>query len=529
MQVSSAVAAVLPASSSSAGPQPEPATLLADQSILQLQGVSKSFVGTLALDTVDFDLKRGECHVLFGENGAGKSTLIQILAGVHKPTTGTILHDGVPIEVRSVHHSRSLGISAVFQEFSIAPALTVVENLFLGDEPRRWICLDKKAARVKAQQILGSLGFTLDLNRLAGTLSRAEKQMLEIARAFRSPPSVLILDEPTASLTDTEANELFVLIDRLKTQGVGIVYITHRMHEIERVGDRVSVLRDGKLISTLPIAEAKVDRLISLMTGRPKNELFPVIRNAPTELRLTVKNLSMSNGRISNASFEVRSGEVVGIAGLVGSGKGDVGVACLGLHKLKTGTVLLGEFDATGLRPRGMLDRGFCYVPSDRRADGLFLEHDVRANITIASLERPPIRTRGIIWSAQERKAAQSIAGRLAVRPASINAQAARLSGGNQQKVMMGRYLAIDAGIYVFDEPTVGVDVGARHAIYEQIKALCESGAGVLLISSDLSEILNLTHRSYVMHHGRVVGHLAKPEFSQEKFLDLMFGTPLHF
>lgn len=497
----------------------------ASHPILQLRRVSKSFVGTLALDSVDFNLQRGECHVLFGENGAGKSTLIQILAGVHRPTEGAIFHDGELVEMRSVHHARSLGISAVFQEFSIAPALTVVENLFLGDEPRRGLGLNKTAARIKARQILDSLGFTLDLDRISGTLSRAEMQMLEIARALRAPLSVLILDEPTASLTDAEANELFSLIDRLKSQGVAIVYITHRMHEIERVGDRVTVLRDGKSISTLPMVEAAADRLIALMTGRPKNDLFPVIEHAPGAIRLSVENLSTMNGRVIGSSFEIRSGEVVGVAGLVGSGKGDVGPACLGMLAIKAGRVFLNGSDVTGLRPRKMLDRGFCYVPSDRRSEGLFLEHDVRTNITIASLEKPPIGLRGLIRGTQERNAARSIVSQLGVRPASIKVQAARLSGGNQQKVMIGRFLSIDAGVYVFDEPTVGVDVGARHAIYEQIKALCDAGAAILLISSDLSEILNLSHRSYVMHHGRVVGHLAKAEFSQTKFLDLMFGA----
>ncbi len=503
---------------------PAPGSARSPGEILRMVGVSKSFVGTLALHAVDFDLRHGECHVLFGENGAGKSTLIQILAGVHRPTKGTIVFAGAPIEIQSVHHSRSLGISAVFQEFSIAPSLTVAENLFLGSEPRKGFLLDRRKARAEARRILDGFGFRLHLDRRAGDLSRAETQMLEIARAFRTPPSVLILDEPTASLTDAESERLFALIEQLKQQGVGIIYITHRMHEIARIGDRVTVLRDGRLVATLEKQDASVDRLISLMTGRPKTELFPEIACRPAATMLDVRDLSTRDQRVKRATFSVRAGEVVGIAGLVGSGKGEIGRACLGASSVQSGEVLLGGEDIVGRSPRRSIERGLCYVPSDRRQDGLFLQHDICKNVSIASLETAAIRSRGFISRMRERGLAREIVKRLTVRPSAIETEVARLSGGNQQKVMIGRFIARDAAVYIFDEPTVGVDVGARHAIYEQIKSLCEGGAAILLISSDLSEILNLTHRSYVMHQGRIVGECSRDELSEEKLLHLMFG-----
>jgi ribose transport system ATP-binding protein len=500
-------------------------TTLPPKKVLQLESVSKVFGGTVALDKIDFDLISGECHVLFGENGAGKSTLIQILAGVHKPTSGTFIHDGQIVCTHSVQHARSLGISAVFQEFSIAPALTVAENLFLGSEPRRGIWLDANAARSQAKKILEELEFKLDLNRKAGDLSRAEKQMLEIARSFRTAPSVLILDEPTASLTDTEAGSLFLLIERLKRKGVAIVYITHRLHEIQRLGDRVTVLRDGRRVGTLRIEDAPAETLIALMTGKPTSELFPMIAHAPKDVALEVRGLSTSDGRLSDVAFNVRSGEVVGVAGLVGSGKGDLGLACIGVSRLVSGEVRLNGARIERNSPARALSLGLCYVPSDRRADGLFLGQDTRTNITISSLNSKPICSRFMINERKEVALAAEISKQLDIRPRSLSAQVTKLSGGNQQKVMIGRFTGKRASVYIFDEPTVGVDVGARRAIYDQIDQLCRSGAAVLLISSDLAEIMNLTNRAYVMHQGRIVSELENASYTQEALLQRMFGA----
>lgn len=493
--------------------------------ILRTEGLSKAFQGTLALNSVDFDLRRGECHVLFGENGAGKSTLIQVLAGVHTPTEGSIFHNGRRIELHSVHHARSLGISAVFQEFSIAPALTVAENLFLGSEPRKGIFINWARIRSEAKRILESLNFDLDLDRVAGTLSRAEQQMLEIARAFRTPPAVLILDEPTASLTEAEANSLFDLVDRLKRQQVAVIYITHRMREIQRVGDRVTVLRDGRRIATVGMAEATDEHLIALMTGQSVSELFPRIQWNPGPVLLAARELTTQNRKLLDVNFEVRAGEVVGVAGLVGSGKGVVGRACLGIADVHSGGISIDGRERKRSTPREAIDAGLCYVPSDRRQDGLFMEHSVRSNISIASLTRQPIGSRAFFAPRREEAMARDVADAMAVRPLSIGSKASSLSGGNQQKVMIGRFVATKARVYIFDEPTVGVDVGARRAIYERIKALCEAGAAVLLVSSDLSEITHLTRRTYVMHRGRIAGHLDREQYSDERLLKLMFGA----
>ncbi|MCR8548940.1 sugar ABC transporter ATP-binding protein [Salipiger sp. P9] len=509
--------------------------------LLRLEGITKRYPGTLALDSVDFDVRPGEVHVLFGENGAGKSTLIQTIAGVHRPSSGRIFLRGREVTLESVRHARTLGISAVFQEFSIVPQMTVEENLFLGDEPRRGGMLDKRAVRRMATEVLDRLGFELRPGQHALYLSRAEQQMVEIAKAFCTRPSVVILDEPTASLTERETERLFELIEQLKSEGIGIVYITHRMSEIQRIGDRITVLRDGRYIETLPVAGTTQERLVALMTGRVVDQIFPQIRSDPGEELLRLDGICASSGSetvLEDVSIRVRAGEVVGIAGLVGSGKSEIGRAAFGILRPDRGSIQLrGEtvFDADAgidrLGPRAMLDRGLIYVPPDRREEGLAMVLPARENMSLAALDLPGFSRGGLLRRSAEKRDVSAVAKRLALSPMNIERRAEHFSGGNQQKVLIGKaLLRIGAQpedargrVVIFDEPTVGVDIGARMLIYRAMRDLCEAGAGVVLISSDLPEILHLAHRSYVMHRARLRADLPACETTEETVLSHFF------
>jgi ribose transport system ATP-binding protein len=491
--------------------------------LLRLQKISKHFPGVVALDAVDFDLRPGEVHVLFGENGAGKSTLISLVAGVYRPTAGRIEFRGQEIDLAAVHQARQLGISAVFQEFSLVPQLTVGENLFLGAELTQNAMLSKREMKTKAKAILDRLGFPLNPDIRVAYLSRAEQQMVEIAKAFRSDLSVLILDEPTASLTERETQRLFQLIEQAKASGVGIIYITHRMNEIKRIGDRITVLRDGKHVATLGVAEASETRLVELMTGRVIAQIFPKIAYKPGDLVLDVKNLSTATKTVSNVSLQVRAGEVVGIAGLVGSGKSEVARACFGIEPLASGSVSFVGEDTTRRPPRQMLARGFFYVPPDRRAEGLVMMRGARENISLPSLSVAPFCRGPLLDRAGERVKARELAQRLNLTPLNIERAVDHFSGGNQQKVMLAKALSREVKLFAFDEPTVGVDVGTRVAIYQFIRDLCEAGAAVLLISSDLPEILHLTNRAYIMHRGILRAELSGRNITEDRILSNFF------
>jgi ribose transport system ATP-binding protein len=492
-------------------------------SLLRVEKLSKHFPAVTALDRVDFDLRAGEVHVLFGENGAGKSTLIQTLAGAHRPNEGNILVRGVPVSLESVHHARSLGISAVFQEFSLVPTLTVEENLFLGAELRRGRFLDKGTMRRRAKEILDQLGFPLNPRRLTQNLSRAEQQMLEIAKAFRTDLSVLILDEPTASLTDREADQLFLMINRAKHRGVGIIYITHRMNEIRRVGDRITVLRDGHLVGTLPVADVSDERLLQMMTGRVISQIFPRIEFRLGERLLEIDKLTTSSRSVVDLSLHVCSGEIVGLAGLVGCGKSEAGRACFGLEHLASGSILFRGHKRSEITPRSMLDSGLFYLPPDRREEGLIMQRSVSENIALPSLEHPPFSRFGLLNRRGERTTVIALARQVNLQPLRIERDVQNFSGGNQQKVLLAKGLTRSIKLFILDEPTVGVDVGTRIAIYELIRDLCHAGAGILLISSDLPEILHLTNRTYIMYRGRLSGEVIGDEITQDSVLGHFF------
>jgi ribose transport system ATP-binding protein len=491
--------------------------------LLQAQCVSKQFPGVLALDAVDFELRAGEAHVLFGENGAGKSTLIQMLAGVHRPSTGSIRFRGQLIDLQGVHHARTLGLSAVFQEFSLVPTLTIEENLFLGAELTNHGLLDKLELHRRADDILKRLDFPLRPRQRVQDLTRAEQQMVEIAKAFRTDLSVLILDEPTASLTDREAQRLFAMVEQAKSRGVGVVYVTHRMSEIRRIGDRITVLRDGKRVATLNVPEVDDERLLQLMTGRVISQVFPKIEYRPGRPMLEISELTTADRSVKELSLEVRTGEVVGLAGLVGSGKSEVGRACFGLGRVASGRIKFDGQDVTGRSAREMLDLGAFYLPSDRREEGLIMMRSIRENVSLPWLGVPPFSRFGFLDRGSERSKVREVAERLNLQPPNIEHDVERLSGGNQQKVLLAKGLVSTEKLFILDEPTVGVDVGTRVAIYEFIRDLCEGGAGILLISSDLPEILHLTNRTYVMYRGELRVELEGSQITQDHVLANFF------
>jgi len=494
--------------------------------LLKLDNISKQYPGTLALDQVSFDVQPSEVHILFGQNGAGKSTLIQIIAGVIQPTSGEIFLNNEPLKISSVHHARELGISAVFQEFSLIPQLTVEENLFLGSELLFGPFIRKSHLHHRACETLERLGFDLSPKKKVMHLSRAEQQMVEIAKAFRTTPSIMVLDEPTASLTEQETNRLFLMIDILKEEGIGIIYITHRTNEIYRIGDRITILRDGRYIDTVSVAETDEATLVELTINHHIEQVYPDIRQRSGRLLLEIDNLTLANRSVKNVSINVRAGEVVGVAGLVGSGKSELGRASFGLNQIQSGQIsYLNDrvFDSekriNEISPRAMLDRGMLYLPSDRRLEGLMMMQSVRENISLSSLKSPKFSSGFLLHRKGEKDIVSEVAQRLGLNANNIENRLVHLSGGNQQKVLVAKSLVQDVKLFILDHPTVGIDIGARVEIYQLIRDICEAGAGVLLISSDLSEIVNLSHRAYVLHRGKLRAELAQEDLDEHNML----------
>ena len=496
-------------------------------SLIRLSGITKRFPGVVALDNVDFQMHPGEVHALIGENGAGKSTLINIIGGSRRPDTGEFHYRGQPLRNLTPHRARMLGISPVFQEFSLIPDLDVSSNLFLGREMTGKALLRVSEMHARAQRLLDDLGFELDERSLVRDLSRAQQQMVEIAKALLQDVHLLILDEPTASLTDREAEKLFELVLALKARGVGIIYVSHRMPELRRIADRFTVLRDGRCIASGAMTDVTDMRLVELMTGRKIDLLFPRIEQKPGAPMLAVKGLSTADGRVRDVTLDVRAGEIVGIAGLVGCGKSEVGRAVYGLDAIAAGELRVRGNTVAGSVPAKMLARGLCYFPSDRGAEGLAPTRAIRENASMASITEPAFSKLGMLRRGNERKLIGTVAAQLQLRPPDIERAVSLLSGGNRQKVMLMRGLARDTQIFIFDEPTVGIDVGAKVEVYELMAKLLAQGAAILLISSELPEILNLSNRVYVMREGQIVTELAKSEISETAVLNAFFNVEM--
>ncbi|MCO5065715.1 MAG: sugar ABC transporter ATP-binding protein [Rhizobiaceae bacterium] len=492
--------------------------------ILQLSNVRKQFGGSLALDEVDFDLRPGEVHVLFGENGAGKSTLINIITGNLQPDRGQYRLAGETIARMTPALARSTAIAAVFQEFSLIPDLSVEENLFLGREKKGYGVLRRGQMRAEAAAFMARLGFDIPVRANVGALSRAERQMVEIAKALFGEARILVLDEPTASLTDSDANKLFDVIVRLKERGVAIIYVSHRMREIRQLADRITVLRGGRKVATVDGKGVTEAQLVEMMVGRPVEDLYPTVHHKPGRVALEIENLSSKDQRVKNVSLEVCAGEIVGLAGLVGCGKGEIGRLVFGIDAMSSGRILVNGEVPVNQTPRGMLRSRVCYFPADRGRDGLALNRPVRENASAAALDLKSIGGGGWLRSGNERTRVRSVLERLAVRPLAPEQNVAQFSGGNRQKVMLARGLMRDIDVFLFDEPTVGIDVGAKAEIYALMRDLTEAGAAVLLSSSEMPEVLHLAHRIYVMHEGRIVDELVGDERTEANILSCFFG-----
>ncbi len=489
------------------------------------QNLGKRFGGAVALEAVDFELRSGEVHALLGENGAGKSTLINLLVGTFPPTTGSIELQGKSHASMSPSMANELGVAAVFQEFSLPPDLTVLESLFLGREKRRGFLLDRRGMRGEAEQLLQRLSFDIDLDQQVLSLTRAQKQMVEIAKALRTRPRVLILDEPTASLTDGEAGKLFDAIAQLKMGGVGIIYVSHRMSEIRNLSDRVTVLRGGRRIGTVNTADVSDQELIEMMVGRPMEQLFPVINYAPGSVAVEVSNLSTADGTVRHASFTARAGEVVGLAGLVGCGRSELCRAMFGLTSITGGSIEVLGKEIGQQHPSSILDLGLCYFPPDRGAEGLALSRPVRENVTMSSLDLTSLKAGPFLDILRERRVVRRPLQELKLRPLLPESPVSTFSGGNQQKAMLARGLIKEYEVYVFDEPTVGIDVGAKSDVYQLIKRLVERGACVILSTSELPELINLSSRIYVMHQSSVVAELHGEGMTEATVLSHYFGN----
>jgi ABC-type sugar transport system ATPase subunit len=491
--------------------------------VVRFENITKRFPGSLALDDVTLEIAAGSCHALCGENGAGKSTLGRILAGVHTPDAGRILLDGKPVRFGGVRDALSAGVAMVHQEPTLCNNLTVAENLGLPALPSRRGLLDVAAMHAHAQRLLAEVGATVELNRPVGELSVAKHQLVQIAAAVGAGARVIVFDEPTSSLSQGEAESLFDLVGRLRARGITCIYVSHRMPEIFRLCDAVSVLRDGRHVVTRPLAGLGVSELVHLMIGRPLAEYLPPHGTATRhDYALEVERLS-SPGRFHDVSFSLRTGEIVGLSGLVGSGRSEIAAALFGLDPDASGRVKVAGRAVHVRHPRDAIGLGLGLVPEDRKRQGIVPGESVRLNISLASLDR--LSTLTWVHRAGEEDLARDTVGRLQVRPSDIEAPLAGFSGGNQQKVVLGRWLAAQARVLILDEPTRGVDVGAKAEIHSLIGKLAQEGTSILLISSELPEVISLSHRILVLREGRVVGEMPAATATQDALLRLMSGV----
>jgi ribose transport system ATP-binding protein len=498
-------------------------TAVAAPLALEMRHITKTYPGVLALDDVSLDVRPGEVHGLVGENGAGKSTLMKILAGAQPKDSGEILIDGKPAIIDGPQRARDYGVSIIYQEFNLVPYLDAAENIFLGRElPAKlpgFVDFGKQYS--EAQRIIDKLGVKLSARTPINRLSVAQQQMVEIAKATWWGARIIVMDEPSATLTDHELRSLFDLIRQMKSEGVSIIYISHRLEEVFEICDRVTVLRDGKHIATRPIEELTRDEIIRLMVGRELTQMIPKEAAPIGKPALVVRNLCRK-GVLDNINLTVHEGEVLGIAGLVGAGRTELARAIFGADPFDSGEIELYGEPARVRSPQDAIRQGIGLVTEDRKAQGLVLGMVVRENITLANLRA--ISTLNFIQAGREREVARKYVADLTVKTPSIEQTVQNLSGGNQQKVVLAKWLFTDSKVLIFDEPTRGIDVGAKTEIYQLMNALAKRGCAIIMISSELPEVLGMSDRILVMHEGRITGELSREEATQEKIMHLATG-----
>ena len=489
--------------------------------VVRLCGVSKEFPGVKAVDRVDLEILPGEVHALAGENGAGKSTLMKILSQVERPTEGELQISGEKVAFHGPGYAQSLGVAMVYQEFALAPHLSVAENLFLGREPAHVGFINRRSEKEKAGELLGRVGLEIDSNRLVSGLTVAEQQRLEIAKALAIEAKVLILDEPTATLAEREIEGLFEVMREMASRGIAILYISHRLDEIFRIADRVTVMRDGKVVETKPTSELTEEELVNLMVGREVGNLYPKPEAEIGEVLLRVEEISRE-GVLKDCSFEVRSGEILGFAGLVGAGRTELARAVFGADPVDSGRVELEGREIQVKSPQAAIAAGIGYLTEDRKGAGLALQLGIDHNITLANV---PVAMAGFLDLGAEQRVARDRSEQLDIQTPTIKRKVQVLSGGNQQKVVVAKWLETHARALFFDEPSRGIDVGAKAEMFGLIGDLAKEGRGIVLISSYLPELLNMCDRILVMRDERVAGVLEREEFSEERIVSLATGV----
>ena len=488
--------------------------------LVQLVNISKQFPGVLAVDTVSLDIFPGEVHVVAGENGAGKSTLMKLLSQVERPTSGRVLLNGREVAFVNPQHAQRLGISMVYQEFALVPHLTVAQNIVLGRERTRFGVLDKRVEVEQARRLLHRVGLHIDPRRIVSTLSVAEQQLVEIAKALDIEAKLVIMDEPTATLTDQEIVHLFSVIRGLTARGIAVFYISHRLDEIFQIADRVTVMRDGKVVATLPRSDLDQQKLIRLMVGRDIQQLYPKPEPKIGPVMLRAEGITR-RGILHQCSFEVRAGEILGFAGLIGSGRTELARAVFGADPIDAGSIWLEGKRLSIHSPVSAIAAGIGYLTEDRKRDGLAMTLDIAQNITLTNL---PTVASWIDLRKEERIALRA-RDRLKIRTTSVHRKVTVLSGGNQQKVIVARWLETQARVLFFDEPSRGIDVNAKSELFEIIGTLASEGRAIVLISSYLPELMNMCDRLVVLHEGRIEGSLERSEFTEERIMALATGA----
>lgn len=491
------------------------------ENILEIRQLTKTFPGVVAINQIDMEIKAGEVHVLVGENGAGKSTLVKMLSGVYKPNAGSIIYEGQPYAPRTPHDAILAGIRVVYQEFNLLPFLSVAENIFFDDLPTTMGLVNYKKLYADTRKLLAEVGLDIPPDTPVERLGVAQTQLIEIAKAISSECNVLIMDEPTATLTPKEIGTLFEIIERLKQKGVSLIYISHRLDELYQIGDRVTVLRNGETVTTQPLAQVTVDELVQMMVGKEIKEHYPFREDIePSEVLFEVKNLRHATSQ-QPLSFSVRRGEILGIAGLVGSGRTESMRAIFGADPKKSGALFLNGQEIVVKNPRDAVRHGIGLLTEDRKSQGLVLPMSCYVNMTLANTAR--ISNGGLLRKGVEKRAAQKLVEDLDIRTPSINQLVQNLSGGNQQKVVIAKWLFRNSDLLIFDEPTRGIDVGAKYEIYTLLWELAAQGKGIIVISSDLPELLGICHRLLVFSDGKITGQLNRSEFDAEKILALAY------